>query len=70
MSTQALRTVIARGQEQGSLTPEEISEMLQHVEIGVDDLDGLFGELDETGVQVVLDEEEDRRGLLRERRSS
>ncbi len=33
--------------------------MLQHVEVGVDDLDGLYGELDETGVQVVIDHEQE-----------
>jgi RNA polymerase primary sigma factor len=59
MSAKALRTVVSRGREQGRLTPSDIGEMLQEVEIGADDLDVLYGELAESGVEIVADEGEE-----------
>jgi RNA polymerase primary sigma factor len=54
-----LEQVVARGVKKGSLTPTEVSEMLQDAELSPGELEGLYSRLYELGVDVAPHQDED-----------
>lgn len=58
----AFRAVLDRGREKGVLSPDEVSELLQDEDFSTEDLEQLYSDLYEMGVEVVepgSEEEED-----------
>jgi hypothetical protein len=53
VETDELREMIAAGQERGFLTPEAIAAALEETELSREQVQELFGYLDEHGIEVV-----------------
>ncbi len=58
----AFRAVFDRGREKGVLSPDEVSELLQHADVSTEDLEQLYSSLYDMGIEVAepgVEEEED-----------
>jgi RNA polymerase primary sigma factor len=53
MSRSAFHAVYARGKEKGFLSPDEVSELLQDLDITTDDLEQLYTSLFDMGIDVI-----------------
>ena len=60
-----VKELLERGKQQGSLTYKEIMDALEHVELTEDQVEELYSELDELGIDV-LGDERDRDGKVAE----
>ena len=48
----AFRAVFDRGREKGVLSPDEVSELLQHADVSTEDLEQLYSSLYDMGIEV------------------
>jgi len=51
----AMRELITRGRQAGNLTPEDIAEALQDLDVSPEEVEGLYSTLGDAGVDVALD---------------